>query len=136
MTGCWINIVFLFFKWNNVFLCGFFILFYFINSFVTLQEHESRPSRPRKSPHKKYSIPQRPRKISDSTITEEDIDKTYTGLDREIAEEFISVAMEPKRHWRETLTGCTGRKMNDQKSCLWGITNMLRTSWKRKLMIS
>ncbi|KAK7601849.1 hypothetical protein V9T40_009290 [Parthenolecanium corni] len=63
-----------------------------------VQEHESRPSRPRKSPHKKYSIPQRPRKISDSTITEEDIDKTYTGLDREIAEEFISVAMEPKRH--------------------------------------
>lgn len=48
---------------------------------------------------RKYSAAnEKLRKKSDSTIVEEDIDKTYTGLDREIAEEFISVAMEPKRH--------------------------------------
>ncbi|XP_065210307.1 uncharacterized protein LOC135838554 [Planococcus citri] len=57
-------------------------------------------SRARVKPYEKpypTSTNERCRKKSDSTVTEEDIDKTYTGLDREIAEEFISVAMEPKR---------------------------------------
>jgi hypothetical protein len=28
-------------------------------------------------------------------VTEEEVAQTYTGLDREIAEEFITIAMEP-----------------------------------------
>jgi hypothetical protein len=28
-------------------------------------------------------------------VTEEEVARTYTGLDREIAEEFITIAMEP-----------------------------------------
>lgn len=63
-----------------------------------LQERDIRLNRTKKQQKKRYSPNTRTRKISDSTITEEDIDKTYTGLDREIAEEFISVAMEPKRN--------------------------------------
>ena len=46
---------------------------------------------------KRYTCDKRSRKKSESTITEEDADKTYNGLDREIAEEFISVTMETKR---------------------------------------
>ncbi|XP_066905236.1 uncharacterized protein [Halyomorpha halys] len=42
------------------------------------------PPEPVKKPKKKREI------------TDEEIDKTYTGLDREIAEEFISIAMQPK----------------------------------------
>jgi hypothetical protein len=29
------------------------------------------------------------------TVTEEEVAQTYTGLDREMAEEFITIAMEP-----------------------------------------
>jgi hypothetical protein len=36
------------------------------------------------------------RKEKKKEITEEELDRTYTGLDREIAEEFISIAMQPK----------------------------------------
>ncbi|KAK9500298.1 hypothetical protein O3M35_001584 [Rhynocoris fuscipes] len=35
-------------------------------------------------------------KKKEKPITDEDLEKTYTGLDREIAEEFISIAMQPK----------------------------------------
>lgn len=35
-------------------------------------------------------------KKKEREITDEEIEKTYTGLDREIAEEFISIAMQPK----------------------------------------
>ncbi|KAF6200656.1 hypothetical protein GE061_005099 [Apolygus lucorum] len=36
------------------------------------------------------------RKSQPRQITDEELEKTYTGLDREIAEEFISIAMQPK----------------------------------------
>ncbi|KAI5698046.1 hypothetical protein M8J75_000940 [Diaphorina citri] len=35
------------------------------------------------------------------TVSEEDIEKTYTGLDREIAEEFICAVMEPNSRHQE-----------------------------------
>lgn len=68
-----------------------------------MQERETRNvnknnSRTRKLSDKKFLPSERLRKLSESTITEEEFDKNYTGMDREIAEEFISVAMEaPKR---------------------------------------
>ncbi|XP_075231165.1 uncharacterized protein LOC142330038 [Lycorma delicatula] len=38
----------------------------------------------------------RKKKEKEREITEEELERTYTGLDREIAEEFISIAMQPR----------------------------------------
>ncbi|XP_067005806.2 uncharacterized protein [Anabrus simplex] len=39
--------------------------------------------------------PSQKRTVDERPVTEEEVAKTYTGLDREIAEEFIAIAMEP-----------------------------------------
>ena len=54
---------------------------------VIKRKHRSSKKRKR-STSSASVVPQRP-------VTEEDVARTYTGLDREIAEEFIAIAMEP-----------------------------------------
>ncbi|KAL1453108.1 hypothetical protein WDU94_007281 [Cyamophila willieti] len=65
------------------------------------QECKSRPdtrpngrSEPRPSGRTKASTS----RCKEYVVSEEDIEKTYTGLDREIAEEFICAVMEPNHH--------------------------------------
>ncbi|XP_046990494.1 uncharacterized protein LOC124595680 [Schistocerca americana] len=41
------------------------------------------------------SVPAKTQPKKKRQITEEEVEKTYTGLDRNLAEEFISIAMEP-----------------------------------------
>lgn len=56
------------------------------------RRHPSEERRRRKSRESKRS---RRKSTEERPMTEEEVAKTYTGLDREIAEEFIAIAMEP-----------------------------------------
>ncbi|XP_014243921.1 uncharacterized protein LOC106663539 [Cimex lectularius] len=59
------------------------------------RQYKQRPhvSRP---PSQSTADPVKKSRKKTKEVTDEEIDKTYTGLDREIAEEFISIAMQPK----------------------------------------
>ncbi|BET02269.1 Hypothetical protein NTJ_15087 [Nesidiocoris tenuis] len=56
------------------------------------RSHTPRPPSQMTEP---TEVKKQPRK-KERPMTDEELDRTYTGLDREIAEEFISIAMQPK----------------------------------------
>lgn len=81
-----------------------FLLHYFGTSPLLLwyvsifQEHYQRTSKKkegRKHKEKKEKHEKRKPKKTKKELTDEQIERTYTGLDRELAEEFIDNTMEP-----------------------------------------
>ncbi|XP_073974556.1 uncharacterized protein [Rhodnius prolixus] len=60
------------------------------------RQYRHRAHTPRPSSQQLVPEPVKKTKKKEREITDEEIEKTYTGLDREIAEEFISIAMQPK----------------------------------------
>lgn len=69
-----------------------------VNLTEILQEHHQRMSKKkegRKHREKKEKHEKRKHKKAKKELTDEQIERTYTGLDRELAEEFIDNTMEP-----------------------------------------
>lgn len=60
-----------------------------------LQREEEERLRTIKRSNEENLIEKRKKKEKEHVMTEEELDRTYTGLDREIAEEFITIAMQP-----------------------------------------
>ncbi|CAG0920371.1 unnamed protein product [Notodromas monacha] len=63
-----------------------------------LQKEEQRRRRAKQKKKELRQLKKKRRQEEKSRgVTEEEVNSTYTGLDREMAEEFISVSMEPGR---------------------------------------
>ena len=60
----------------------------------------AHPAGAQPAPERKPAKKKRPKGPTDS-----DLDKTYTGLDRELAEEFIEQTMDPNIVMERTLSG-------------------------------
>jgi hypothetical protein len=78
-----------------------------------LQKEEKRRRRAKqKKQELKELKKQRKQEEKSRAVTEEEVASTYTGLDREMAEEFISVSMEPGR----TINRVMNHSDNDQEN--------------------